>query len=101
MSILKHQPVPLNGAHKLPPASPTATSTLLLLEGHGCWYFLVQRQDVGYRANWCDRGRVDLLVALGVVVLDVCEFRRAAKGVVLPVQVTDPPVRMLVIAHRE
>ena len=34
---------------------------------------------------------VDLTVTLGVVLLDVREFRRASEGLVVPVKVAEPP----------
>jgi len=55
--------------------------------------FLVQRQDSRNRSHGRDTKGVDLLVALGVVALDVCEIGRFAKSWVLPVQVSDPFVQ--------
>ena len=51
---------------------------------------LIQRQDIRLRPKRRDGKWVDLLVALGVVLLDVRKFGRAAEGFVVPVQVSDP-----------
>lgn len=52
---------------------------------------LVQRQDVRHRAQRRDGEWVDLAVTLGVVLLDVSELGRAAEGLVVPVEVAQPP----------
>ena len=54
---------------------------------------LVQRQDIRHRAHRCDGEWVDLTVTLGVVLLDMGELSRAAKGLVVPVKVSQPSGR--------
>jgi hypothetical protein len=60
---------------------------------------LIERQNIRHWTNWCDRVRVDLLVRLCVVALDVSEFGGALEGIIVPVQVAHPPgkkyVRMI------
>lgn len=60
---------------------------------------LIERQNVRHRTNWRDRVRVDLLVRLCVVALDVSKFGGALEGIIVPVQVAHPPgkkcVRMI------
>ena len=53
--------------------------------------FLVQGQDVRHRTQGRDSERVDLAVALGVVLLDMRELGRAAESLVVPVKVAQPP----------
>ena len=52
---------------------------------------LVQRQDIRHRTQRRDSEGVDLAVTLGVVLLDVSELGRAAEGLVVPVEVAQPP----------
>ena len=51
---------------------------------------LVERQDVGFWTNRCNREWVDLLVTLGVMFLDVRELGGTAECVVVPVTMSHP-----------
>lgn len=59
----------------------------------------VQWQNVRHRAHRSDREWVDLAVALGVVLFDVGEFGRAAEGLVVPVEVAQPPMEHVSIGN--
>ena len=74
------------------PVDPFQSYCLLRHRFHSR-HFLVQRQDVWHGSHGRDGERVDLRVALGVVLLDVRELGRAAEGFVVPVQVSHPPSR--------
>lgn len=54
------------------------------------WHFLVQRQDVGNWTSWRNRVRVDLVVTLCVMILDVRELCSTAERWVVPVAVAHP-----------
>lgn len=58
-------------------------------------HFLIQWQNVNIRSKRSDRIRIDLLVTLGVVLLDMRELRRASKSVVVPVEVAHPSVNQV------
>lgn len=62
-------------------------------------HLLVERQDVGHGTQRRDGERVDLAVTLGVMLLDVRELRRAAKSLVVPVQVAHPPFQSQLTFH--
>ena len=51
---------------------------------------LIDLQDIRLRPKRRNRKLVDLLVALGVVILDVCELGRGPEGIVPPVAVSQP-----------
>ena len=55
-------------------------------------YLFLERQNVRLRADGCDRELVDLLVALGVVILDMGELCCTPEGIDVPVEVAKPPV---------
>lgn len=63
-------------------------------------YILIEREDIRDRADRSDREWVDLLVTLGVVRLDVSEFRRIFESIVVPVQVAHPPRQVSMIDFR-
>jgi hypothetical protein len=52
--------------------------------------FLVERQDVRFWPDWRNREGVDLLVALGVMLLDVRELCGAAESIVVPIAMSNP-----------
>lgn len=65
----------------------------MLLRLQSClngWHLLIKRQYRRLWSNWCDTERVDLLVALGVMVLNVREFGRATESLVVPIAMPDP-----------
>ena len=53
-------------------------------------HFLIQGKYVRLRTDWRDRMRVDLSVALRVVIPDMREFRSALKSVVIPITMSHP-----------
>lgn len=58
---------------------------------HRSCNFAVNWQDIRLWTNWRNLELVDLVVALGVMVLDVCELGGTAEGIVVPIEVTQPP----------
>lgn len=78
----------------IPPTTYPIVAILLAMlsvpESLDRWYLLINGEDIWIRTQWCDRVRVDLPVALGVMVLDVGKFSRLAKSLMVPVQVANP-----------
>lgn len=79
---------------------PGQTDVLFIPSAHLCLrrclysrHLLVQWQNIRHRAHRRDGEWVDLAVTLGVVLLDVSEFSRAAEGLVVPVKIAQPPGR--------
>lgn len=66
-----------------------STQALILRRPSG-WHFLIQGQDVRHWTEWCDRMRIDLSVALRVVIPDVRKLCGALESVVIPVAMPHP-----------
>lgn len=62
-------------------------------------HLLVDRQNVWHWSNRRNAVRVDLFMALGVVLLDMRELGRAAERRIVPIAVAEPSGRPLSVLH--
>jgi hypothetical protein len=65
-----------------------------------CTDFLIERQDVGFWTDWRNREWVDLLVTLGVMVLDVRELGGAAECAIVPVAMSNPSITKSALGNK-
>ncbi len=56
-------------------------------------HFLLWPEDIWYRSHRCNAERVQPLVALGIMLLDMLKLRRASERLMVPIQLPQPTMQ--------